>query len=371
MTGHIPGTTVLRGARPSEVSGPGTNHVTLRAANERIVLSLIRTHGSLSKAQLADLSGLAAQTASVISRSLIDAGLLIAGSPVRGKVGQPYVPLSLNPTGASFLGVHVGKNEIRTAHVNFIGEAISESRIQIDGPDLDQVLKLVHQIAEKAREAGDPEERGRFQAAGVSIASGSLAGFDNSSNAWDEIQQAFEKVGRSLDLPISVSSDALAACSAELIYGLGPSVPDFLYVFLDDNVGGGLVQDRRVRFSRGEAGPNLAKLLVPTGKSRLTPLKNLAIGDDANAQSIDTLAQGIAYAIANCAAIMPCDTVVIDGPIPAHKLRLVMAKVRSGIARLELPGSADISAREGSMARKPIAMGAACLPLLDRYYPEE
>lgn len=169
-----------------------------------------------------------------------------------------------------------------------------------------------------------------------------------------------------MDLAVVVSSDAVAACSAELIYGLGPTAPDFLYVFLDDSVGGGLVQDRRIRFSRGETGPMLGKLVVPSGKARPTPLRNLA-----NANSIGQLAEGIAYAIGNCAALMPCQTVIVDGPVPAHKLRLVMTKLRSAIAQLDFPETGEIAAREGSMARKSIAMGAACLPLLERYYPDE
>ncbi|APO77162.1 ROK family transcriptional regulator protein (plasmid) [Rhizobium etli 8C-3] len=370
MTGHIPGTTVLRGVQFTERNRAGTNHVALRAGNERLVLSLIRTHGSLSKAQLAELSGLAAQTASVISRSLIDAGLLLAGTPVRGKVGQPYVPLSLNPTGASFLGVHVDKHEIRTAHVNFIGEVMSETVQQVDDPDREHVAKCLHEAASRIREECDRDQRARFQAIGVSIASGSLSG-DRSAVTWDEIETCFQEVGRSLDLPVSVSTDALAACSAELIYGLGPTTPDFLYVFLADTVGGGLVQDRRIRFSRGDTGPNLGKLLVPSGKARPASLNNLALGSSGDANSIGQLAEGIAYAIANCAALMPCQTVIVDGPLPAHTLRLVMAKLRSAIAKLDFPGAAEIVAREGSMTRKSIAMGAACLPLLDRYYPGE
>lgn len=370
MTGHIPGTTVLRGPLLVDGARPGTNHVALRAANERLVLALIRTHGSLSKAQLAELSGLAAQTASVITRGLIDAGLLIAGSPVKGKVGQPYVPLSLDPAGASFLGVHIDEHEIRAAHVNFVGQIMSETTHAAANPTLGQVTHHVRGLASRILASADIADRGRFQAIGVSIASGTF-GDDLSAPGWAEVDAAFQEVGRSLDLAVTVSSDALAACSAELIYGLGPTIPDFLYVFLDNSVGGGLVQNRRIRFSRDETGPNLGKLLVPSGKARPVPLKNLAITGDASSNAVALLADGLAYAIANCAALMPCQTIIVDGPLPAHMPRLIMAKLRSAVARLDIVNAADISAREGSMARKSIAMGAACLPLLNRYYPEE
>lgn len=361
---------MLRGPLPAMGARPGTNHVALRATNERLVLALIRTHGSLSKAQLAELSGLTAQTASVITRSLIDAGLLIAGSPVKGKVGQPYVPLSLDPAGASFLGVHVDEHEIRAAHVNFIGQITSETTQAAARPTLDKVTQHVRDLAGHILASADTADRGRFQAIGVSIASGTF-GADLSAPSWAEVDAAFQKIGRSLDLSINVSSDALAACSAELIYGLGPTVPDFLYAYLDNSMAGGLVQNRRIRFSRDDTGPNLGKLLVPSGKSGPVALKTLAVTADASINAVALLADGLAHAIANCAALMPCQTIIVDGPLPAHMLRLIMAKLRSAIARLDIVDGADIVAREGSMARKSNAMGAACLPLLHRYYPEE
>src|SRR3546814_14915375 len=71
----------------------GANQVRVRAYNERLVLSLVRLHGSLSKADITRRSGLSAQTVSVIMRSLEKEGLLLRGEPVRGKVGPPSVPI--------------------------------------------------------------------------------------------------------------------------------------------------------------------------------------------------------------------------------------------------------------------------------------
>src|SRR5436190_20023722 len=77
----------------------GANQTRVRAYNERLVLSLVRRHGSLSKAEIARRTGLSAQTVSVIMRSLEHDGLLTRGDPQRGKVGQPSIPMSLNPDG--------------------------------------------------------------------------------------------------------------------------------------------------------------------------------------------------------------------------------------------------------------------------------
>ncbi|WP_236646175.1 winged helix-turn-helix domain-containing protein, partial [Sulfitobacter sp. HI0021] len=54
----------------------------MRAYNERLVLSLIRRSGPTSKAEIARLTGLSAQTVSVIMRALEADGLLKKGARV-------------------------------------------------------------------------------------------------------------------------------------------------------------------------------------------------------------------------------------------------------------------------------------------------
>ena len=82
----------------------GTNQSGMRDHNERLVLILVRRHGSLAKTEIARMTRLSAQTVSVIMRELEADGLLLRGEPMRGKVGQPSVPMSLDPDGAFFLG---------------------------------------------------------------------------------------------------------------------------------------------------------------------------------------------------------------------------------------------------------------------------
>ncbi|MDE3122078.1 MAG: MarR family transcriptional regulator, partial [Paracoccaceae bacterium] len=80
----------------------------MRAHNERLVLSLVR-HEPMAKSDIARITGLSAQTVSVIMRSLEADGLLLRGEPIRGRIGQPSVPMHLNPEGAFFFGVKIGR----------------------------------------------------------------------------------------------------------------------------------------------------------------------------------------------------------------------------------------------------------------------
>ena len=88
--------------RPPPLLRPrGSNHVGMRQFNERVVLQAIRQNGSLPKADLARLTGLTAQTVGLITTRLEDDGLVMRQERVRGRIGQPSVPLALNPDGAA------------------------------------------------------------------------------------------------------------------------------------------------------------------------------------------------------------------------------------------------------------------------------
>ena len=62
----------------------GSNQSGMRDHNERLVLSLVRAQGGLSKSDIARITGLSAQTVSVIMRGLEQDGLLERGEPNRG-----------------------------------------------------------------------------------------------------------------------------------------------------------------------------------------------------------------------------------------------------------------------------------------------
>ena len=68
----------------------GSNHVGMRAFNERVVLQAIRLNGALPKAEVARLTGLTAQTIGLITTRLEEDGLLLRQERVRGRIGQPW-----------------------------------------------------------------------------------------------------------------------------------------------------------------------------------------------------------------------------------------------------------------------------------------
>src|SRR4051812_24102500 len=101
--------------------GGGLNQTSVRSYNEMLVLSLLRKHASLSRMELVQLSGLSAQTISVIVRALERDELIVAKEARRGRVGPPMIPMSLNPDGAFALGFSVSAAGVDAVLLDFCG----------------------------------------------------------------------------------------------------------------------------------------------------------------------------------------------------------------------------------------------------------
>src|ERR687884_1212775 len=113
----------------------GSSQGGLRQYNERVVLQAIRLNGSLPGAEIARLTHLTAQTVSMITKRLLDDGLLVKGKPKRGKVGQPSVPLALDPDGAFAVGIKVGRRSMDLLLVDFAGQVRERASLRYAFPD--------------------------------------------------------------------------------------------------------------------------------------------------------------------------------------------------------------------------------------------
>ena len=93
----------------------GSNQVAVRGYNERLVLRLIREHGSLTKAEATRATGLSPNATSVIFRSLENDGLLVRDEPIRGRIGQPSTPLRISPDAHHYVSLQVGRRSFELA----------------------------------------------------------------------------------------------------------------------------------------------------------------------------------------------------------------------------------------------------------------
>jgi predicted NBD/HSP70 family sugar kinase len=376
----------------------GSNQVGMRQFNERVVLQALRAHGSTPKAELARLTGLTAQTIGLITARLDEDGLLIRQAPVRGRVGQPSVPLGLNPDGAFAIGIKIGRRSADWLLVDFTGSV--RQRIVLDYlfPDATLLLPAIEANLQKLLDGlGALRER----VVGVGVAAPfQLGGWhrmlgltDAQSNAWNHIDLG-ARVQAMTDLPVSFAKDTSAACVAELLQGKGRDIPSFLYLFLDTFIGGGLVIHSHLH--RGQNGNAGAVASLPMGvavqgqglppqlvsqaslwdleqRFREHALDPMAAYDERAMQApwlpytqewMARAALALAQCIVSGTAFLDLDAVVIDGVVAPALLQSLLAQTREALKAYNSEGLQALPRLEaGSIGSDARALGGALLPL--------
>ena len=377
----------------------GSNQSGMRDWNERLVLSLVRQNGALAKSDIARMTGLSAQTVSVIMRSLEQDGLLLRGEPIRGRIGQPSVPMSLAADGAFFLGLKIGRRSADLALVDFLGRVRGARRRIYRYPTPDAVVAFVTEALPDL--LATLPEGGRDRVGGLGVAMPfqlwswvqDIGAPQAEMDAWRDRDMQAELTALS-GLPVHVQNDATAACGAELVFGTGERPKDFLYFYFCYFIGGGLVLNGQLFTGRNGNAAGVGPMPVPGPDGRMHRLFSaasmsvLAATMEAAGQSSDHLwespdrwtvdpatldawmtsaAEGLAAASLTAAALLEIEAVMIDGWMPTDVRAEITRRTEAALYRLDLSGIEPPAIRQGTLGAEARALGAAAIPLAQRY----
>ena len=374
----------------------GANQSGVRLYNERLVLSLVRRHGSLAKAEIARLTSLSAQTISVIMRQLEADGLLLKEAPQRGKIGQPSVPFSLNPNGAFFLGLKIGRRSSDLVLLDFLGRVVKGVHEPCRYPTPAGILDFAGRAIETL--VGSLPRRNRSRISGLGIAAPfELWNWEEQIGAPRAVLDGWrsfdirQEIERLCDWPVYFCNDATAACGAELVLGNPGHALDFLYFFIGSFVGGGIVLNGSLYPGRSGNAGALGSLPVPSGSAAPQQLirsasiyvlekQLLAAGRDPAVlwrspddwgdvgpeldRWIGDTAASLAAATVAAVSVIDFEAVIIDGAFPPEvRKRIVEASV-AAVGTFDRQGLSPVAVLEGTIGSGARAIGGACLPLL-------
>lgn len=350
--------------------------------NERHILSLIRRRGPLARASLAQATGLSPQAVTNISRNLIARGLLAEENVVRGKVGQPSIPLSLAADGARFLGLKIGRRLVELALVDFCGQIKIHRQEIYDHPTPDRVMAFARQGIATLLAAAPPGGR----IAGLGIAAPfRLWDWGGAMAAWRGVDLA-ARLEETLPFPVFLENDASTACAAELIFGRLVLPRDFVHLYVAHFAGGGVVLDGRLRVGPQRNAGAFGSMPVPGGLQLLdrasVSVLEARIGralppddegwdvpPDIEAAWVRESADAMAFAALSAVALLDVPLVVIDGAIPSALRDRLARAVGKALSALPAAGIDRPEVAQGSLGRSARILGAAALPLAHFFEP--
>jgi predicted NBD/HSP70 family sugar kinase len=233
------------------------DQATVRALNRRLLLRLLREQGPMSRADLAELSGLSNGAVTRIIGDLVDEGFLYEKAVGESTGGRRPVLLDLDPTARVVAGLKMMDDAILAVLVDTKGVVVADGRVALRSHATDVVLDQAADVVQKLLgKLGASRERlagiGLCMPGAVDWRSGlcKLSPFFG----WQDVAVArmlHDRVG----VPVSIDNDVNALAVAESLFGRGRRVRDFVVVTVGRGVGAGLVQNSSVyRGHNGGAG---------------------------------------------------------------------------------------------------------------------
>ena len=370
-----------------------------RSANERDILTLIRQRSSLPKAEIAQLTGLSAQSATVIIKKLEADGLVRRLEPIKGGVGQPKVPFGLNENGAFGIGLKVGRRSFDMTLLDLKGNVRATLHEKFAYPTVSNLLTFAKRAFNVLIKNLDTDQQRLIRGLGVAMPFEIWSWAEEAGAPKNELEEwrgfnpqaALEDL---LSLPVFIKNDAGAACSAEMSFGNSQNYNSFLYIFVGTFLGGGLVLNNQlVNGKTGNAGAvgslpfyngsTQSQLITQSSLYLLERKLNDAghngqhIYESPSHWSCDThsiedwlseTARGLAFATQCAMSLLDLDGVIIDGAIPDDVKNALVAHTQSAMETLDMRGLAQVHISEGLVGRKAQSIGSANLALQANYY---
>lgn len=379
----------------------GANQAGVRLYNERLLLSLVRRFGPLSKIEVARLTGLSVQSTSAIMNRLQVDGLLKREAPLRGRVGQPTIPMSIDPEGAFSFGLKIGRRNCDLVLIDFRGAIRRRARRSYAFPTPVMILDFVRDSLPSLSDWLNPAQRRRIAGLGVAAPfqlwnwEAEIGAPPGAMNAWRDFDAEGE-IAAASPYPTTMCNDATAACAAEFFFGRCWRYRDFLYFFIGEFLGGGLVLDGALRPGRTGNAAALGSMPIMAKSERGVAPQLIACASIVQLERrlaaaaieasaiwatpdfwgefgpqldawIEEAASALAYATVASLSVIDFEAIVIDGEMPAavrDRLTARTAQVFLGLDRRGLSEAEIVSGAVGADAR---AIGGAALPLIKNF----
>ena len=219
------------------------------------LLRVISQSGPMSRTTLAEVTGLSKASVSMITRDLLERGVLHETETVQGQ-GRPSIKLGLDADSAYFVGVSLIEEPFALVVTDLHGVAVATSEIagSRDPAEIGRRIKA----ALPGLLGTNDKARARLRGVGIAV-----PGFvderqqvclQSTGLGWQDLPVA-GIVSEQIGLPVAVENDANAVTLAETLFGRMRGCTSFALVSVGEGIGCGLMLNGELyRGQHGGAG---------------------------------------------------------------------------------------------------------------------
>jgi predicted NBD/HSP70 family sugar kinase len=218
----------------------GATPRTVRAINDRVTLELLLHHGTLTRTQLAALTGLSKPTATQLLQRLAESGLIESRGTTSGAPGPNAALYGLNEQAAHVAAVDVDERRLTAAVADLAGNVLGEVSAEVDYTTAEDPVPSVRQAL------GDACRRGGVKVRELDeVVLGIPAAYDAASDrltfaehipGWAD-PGTLTRLRSVLRGELVVENDVKLAAVWERRHGAGRQVPSFALLWAGTGLG--------------------------------------------------------------------------------------------------------------------------------------
>ncbi|NNF98521.1 MAG: ROK family transcriptional regulator [Desulfobacteraceae bacterium] len=247
------------------------NRELIRAINQFNILNAIRTMGTVSRVEIAEITGQSRASVTNITAKLIQEGLIYEQKTEDTSLrGRKRVLLALNPDAAFAVGVKLSSSRISCAVTNMQADIISSISMPVRVGK--RPVKFVADLIEEGvRHCVDDAKLKLSEISGIGLG---IPGFVNSSKGvcyWTPLYRKgdatlHDLVFQRLKINTYIENDANCVTMAHQWFGEGRGRDNFLVITIEDGLGMGIVMNGQLyRGARGIAAEFGHVVVEPNG----------------------------------------------------------------------------------------------------------
>ena len=231
---------------------------------ESNILKGVRAANGISRVQLARNLDLAPSTAGIYVERLIAEGYLEESDKAERDTGRPPMLLRLNPERGEFVGVDFEARNIMAVAVDFSDKPLRNAHFRIAETDsVEQIARKIEQAVRKVM----PEDENRLLAIGVGVpglvdsAHGIALHYEYIAN-WKNVPLA-ARLRKKFGVPVFLENTIRTMALAELWFGQGLGVANFLCIGIRSGIAAGMILDGRLYCGAEHAAGELGRWRCP------------------------------------------------------------------------------------------------------------
>jgi len=229
------------------------------ACIESEILKQVRAKPGISRIALARKLQIAPSTVGNYASRLITEGFLVESEKVDFEAGRPPTAIRLNPEGGQFIGVDFEARNIMAMAVDFSDRPLKHAHKEIQKSDsaADVIKKIEQAITEVL-----PDKIGRLLAIGVGVPGlvdpiQGIAIHYKYIDKWRNVPLA-APLAKRFGVPVYLENNVRSMALAELWFGQGRGIKDWLCIGIRSGIGVGIVASGQLQhgadYRAGEIG---------------------------------------------------------------------------------------------------------------------